>query len=545
MLVDPTSDDEDNQGHGQPEGLLDNFRITWQSELSQRNHESKDSSEVSSRDQSEQRKATIANQRRVSFADDVKPGHGQHSSSDRAPVEEPSASFPTIKEPILGHFHSGPTMATRDEEEAKHWFEEGVIHEQKGKLYDAVACYRKATQLVPDIEFKLYKRMANKIVSNPSTNDQSNADQNNGNNNGTEGFIELFTKLCINHENQFIVCEPDANNLSTDSVLKLVPCSSKNVPSSNPATSMSHISTLPFEVLLHTMKFVVSNDLDLHSLEKVSMVCRGFYLLSRDSEVWKLACINIWGQHVASDHSILSKYDESWRMMYIKKPRVNCNGIYISRATYIRQGELSFQDRLSSNYRPVHLVEYFRYFRFFPNGIALMLTSPDEPIACISRMKDPMRSYNYVSKTDIFEQYLKNDDDTNDCNRNQSSVIQGVYKLVEPNIVSILLKKVSFDIDTSIGRMYMKKSNRRQELVRTEQIFKIEMYVRSSKNKNNNQLTWKSYVAEYEKSTHGIRVVSHFDTITQPAKFPPFWYSKVKSYSNFSDGYYDRLNILE
>ena len=44
-----------------------------------------------------------------------------------------------------------------------------------------------------------------------------------------------------------------------------------------------------------------------------------------------------------------------------------------------------------SNYRnlkgPWHLVEYFRYLRFFPDGTALMLTTPEEPKVSVSKLK--------------------------------------------------------------------------------------------------------------------------------------------------------------
>lgn len=45
------------------------------------------------------------------------------------------------------------------------------------------------------------------------------------------------------------------------------------------------------EIILYIFKWVVSSDLDLRSLEVCSMVCRGFYLCARDTEIWKLACI--------------------------------------------------------------------------------------------------------------------------------------------------------------------------------------------------------------------------------------------------------------
>lgn len=46
--------------------------------------------------------------------------------------------------------------------------------------------------------------------------------------------------------------------------------------------------------------------------------------------------------------------------MYLQRPRLRYNGCYISKTSYIRDGENSFQDRF---YRPWHLVEYFRYLR--------------------------------------------------------------------------------------------------------------------------------------------------------------------------------------
>lgn len=52
---------------------------------------------------------------------------------------------------------------------------------------------------------------------------------------------------------------------------------------------------------------------------------------------------------------------QSWRDMYIQRPRLRYNGCYISKTSYIRDGENSFQDRF---YRPWHLVEYFRYLRY-------------------------------------------------------------------------------------------------------------------------------------------------------------------------------------
>lgn len=52
---------------------------------------------------------------------------------------------------------------------------------------------------------------------------------------------------------------------------------------------------------------------------------------------------------------------KSWRDMFIERPRIQFNGCYISKTTYIRPGEDSFQDHL---YRPWHLVAYYRFLRY-------------------------------------------------------------------------------------------------------------------------------------------------------------------------------------
>jgi F-box protein 9 len=53
---------------------------------------------------------------------------------------------------------------------------------------------------------------------------------------------------------------------------------------------MTHISQLPAELVLLVLRWIVSADLDLKSLQSCSNVSRGFYLAARDNEIWKLIC---------------------------------------------------------------------------------------------------------------------------------------------------------------------------------------------------------------------------------------------------------------
>lgn len=103
---------------------------------------------------------------------------------------------------------------------------------------------------------------------------------------------------------------------------------------------------------MYIFRWVVSSDLDLRSLEQLSQVCRGFYICARDPEIWRLACLKVWGRSCIK----LVPYT-SWREMFLERPRVRFDGVYISKTTYIRQGEQS----LDGFYRAWHQVEYYRY----------------------------------------------------------------------------------------------------------------------------------------------------------------------------------------
>lgn len=146
-----------------------------------------------------------------------------------------------------------------------------------------------------------------------------------------------------------------------------------------------HIGDMPIEVLLYILRWVVSGDLDLRSLEQCALVSRGFYICARDPDIWRLACRRVWGEQEAR---IARPAFDSWRHMYRDKARIQLHGVYTSKTSYFRQGENSFQDQF---YRPMHLIEYYRYVRFFADGRAYMLTTPEPPQAIVPRLVAAVR----------------------------------------------------------------------------------------------------------------------------------------------------------
>lgn len=242
--------------------------------------------------------------------------------------------------------------------EAMELFRKGSSLESSGKLYDAVAYYRRATQLVPDIESRVYSRekakrderkmrkagRSNSVASddrlgeeNDDEDEETNLDEDEEDN-----LIVKFNSLNIDENGSFFICKP-ASQLMTRSI---------------------HFSHLPYEVVLYILRWIVSDELDMRSLENFGQVCRGFYVLSREPQIWRSACTLMWSTKILEE-KILIDYNNDWRSLFIERPRVNVNGAYISKASYVRQGEASFQD---TNYRPCYLVEYYRYLRFFPGG---------------------------------------------------------------------------------------------------------------------------------------------------------------------------------
>nr|XP_006010666.1 PREDICTED: F-box only protein 9 isoform X2 [Latimeria chalumnae] len=231
---------------------------------------------------------------------------------------------------LLKGFKRGPASKFIDakrkqelarEEKARELFLRAVDQEQNGAVYEAIKYYRSAMQLVPDIEFKInYTRSPE--GDGVGKNYMEDADDNRE----VADLLSYFQQLSL-QEPSFKICQPEFE------------------------VNQTHLSALPMEVLMYIFRWVVSSDLDLRSLEQLSMVCRGFYICARDPEIWRLACVKVWSRGCSK----LLPYN-SWRQMFLERPRVRFDGVYISKTTYIRQGEQS----LDGFYRAWHQVEYYR-----------------------------------------------------------------------------------------------------------------------------------------------------------------------------------------
>ncbi|XP_053673123.1 F-box only protein 9 [Anopheles nili] len=372
------------------------------------------------------------------------------------------------------------------EQQARALFQQGSELERSGKVFEAMRLYRRATQLVPDIEFKVYEKK-HPLPKEDTT--EANARI-------VEGLVERMIDANIDED------EEDLENV--DLGLRFQALMSRSGKLFERASgdrmlivTAAHFSDLPMEVILYILRWVVSNDLDMKSLERFASVCRGFYLLARDPEIWRHACARVWGVNLGA---LKGTPFGSWREMYINRPRIMFHGCYISRASYLRSGENSFQDQF---YRPVQLVEYYRYFRFFADGKVLMLTTAEEPQQCVVKLKQRCPT--------------------------QSEILRGHYRLHDDVVI------VAIQRNRPSATALMQRPGRKVREVEPEygqQTFYIELQIVSTAKRPFSQLHWKQYTMvqlrnQQEKTTH-------FDMNT--TKYPPLYFSRVKSYHQESEG---------
>lgn len=345
------------------------------------------------------------------------------------------------------------------EAQARALFIMGTKLEQDGALYEAVSYYRRAMQLVPDIEAKIeYPR---------GTRDRQESESSVDSFDGEELDSDLVSRFHNLQLEDNKLCSPGYQQRAC------------------------HISVLPYEVIIYILKWVITSELDMTSLEKVAQVCRGFYLCARDEELWRLSCYRVWGKTSGK----VKKYG-CWRNMFIERPHLQFVGCYISKMTYDREGERS----LDNFYRSWHTINYFRYIRFFCTGEMLMMTSPEDPSVSLQKMRDKQQKV--------------------------SGMLKGSYR-VSGSKVTGTLRRETVPETTSIPRYKrLKNQNIQMEL---QQSYHVEFEIQHHKKRNGHKLVWLNYsVRNFNRST-GDTTVNEFDLNNK--SFPSLVFSRVKSFS--------------
>eukprot|EP00127_Corallochytrium_limacisporum_P006903 Clim_evm18s237 gene=Clim_evmTU18s237 len=249
-------------------------------------------------------------------------------------------------------------------EEALEYFEKAVALEQAGMAKDSLPYYRKAFQIVPDIDRKVeWTRRQRK-------NDSQKAS-------GSKGAKVESSEM----ELQTVVPETDYHSGSVlIEAFERMSVAENGPITVQPArpTSKTHIGQLPDEIISRILRYALDSNVDTRTLDVCAQVCRKWYLIARDPELWKAACVHIWGPNGAHD----PRYNKEWRRMFVDRPRVRLDGVYIGKSEYTRHGEKTID-----NYHPLHHVEYFRYLRFLPRNKVVYTCTPEAPQTMVTKLK--------------------------------------------------------------------------------------------------------------------------------------------------------------
>lgn len=170
---------------------------------------------------------------------------------------------------------------------------------------------------------------------------------------------------------------PSANPLSV-LTLTVVPCSIAQPPD----RELSLIEKLlPNEMLL-----LVFARLPISSLGAAQCVCRQWRIVGAAPSLWRTACLDAFAHspHTTNERLLRQFHRGCWKTMYLDRPHLRFDGVYVSRNTYLRTGVTEWKVR-----NPVHLVCYYRYYRFFPDGKLLYRTSPENLSRVVRSLQMP------------------------------------------------------------------------------------------------------------------------------------------------------------
>uniref|UniRef100_H3DGL5 F-box only protein n=1 Tax=Tetraodon nigroviridis TaxID=99883 RepID=H3DGL5_TETNG len=387
---------------------------------------------------------------RAQWMSELKPSSGGGGTSDR-----------------LARTRGLKKQDTANEEKATELFLRAVKEEQNGAFYEAIKFYRLAMQLVPDIEFKIN-------YSHPPDAGQSEENYFEDIDGEIEDLIAYFEQELTLDSSFTEICSPELD------------------------VTQVHISALPREILMYIFRWVVSSDLDLRALEQLSLVCRGFYICARDPEIWHSACARVWGRNCTKVVPF-----KSWRDMFLRRPRVRFDGVYISKMSYIRQGESS----LDGFYRAWHHVEYYRYLRFFPDGQVVMLTTTEDPQAVVPRL----RTKNTRTESALLGHFRLSQEMDNQAN---------IFAVVSK-------KKDEKQVEIQSNRFF-----RRNPQPETEQTFHVGLQLCTGGRRSFNKLVWIHHSCHLTYKLSGETVVSEFDL---DRMYRPFCFARVKSYTALSE----------
>ncbi|KAJ3072147.1 hypothetical protein HDU98_004119 [Podochytrium sp. JEL0797] len=264
-------------------------------------------------------------------------------------------------------------------------YSEASLCEREGRLGDALAKYRIATKLEPNID-----RLARSLL--PQMQQHMDAHIT-----ARTSHPDTDPDLHIESQNYYSFGSPDAAatasdaqlaaNLASMSILHENSTSDHRFTPHDPSRPVV-IAVLPSELITNIIRW--SLVLDFSLLPEIASTCRYLQHQTLSSSLWRWLCqkhherLSYTTNTLAISTQLAQQYRNCWLTLWLEKPRPSFSGIYISRVNYIRQGYAE------SYYNPYLMVTYFRYLRLFRDGSMLLWTTSVEPSQALKELNGIM-----------------------------------------------------------------------------------------------------------------------------------------------------------
>ncbi|CAI7674552.1 unnamed protein product [Penicillium pancosmium] len=219
----------------------------------------------------------------------------------------------------------------------------------------------------------------------------------------------------------------DAENLSTAELIASfahLPIPQAEPLIENTPPPPCPIAKVPSEVLIEILKHVAVRD--PATFGRMALVCKQFaYHFVHQQNIWKHLCqrpeFGFDGMQYTFSCDTLGqpiytlsgeRYTpfplgapleipqplSSWSQVFQSYPRIRFTGIYISTVNYMRPGAASVFQTVSWN-SPIHIVTYYRYLRFYPDGSVVSLLTTTEPVDIVPHIsKENMMAARAIKK---------------------------------------------------------------------------------------------------------------------------------------------------
>ncbi|KAI0358040.1 hypothetical protein OH77DRAFT_1421315 [Trametes cingulata] len=310
--------------------------------------------------------------------------HTQRRLSHARPSSPPSARRPSAVAPAP----IGPAL-----QRAIEIYRNAVYHEQRSELDEALRLYRTAFRLHSNVD-RAYHMVEEEMLRKATASSDA-AGPPKAHHRKTSSGADAVDALVQGMQNVDLssgrvpVAHALGEGFVTGTLANLVSSWPPNLSfeAEDPQQGVP-IRNIPDELLM-----IVLRMLDHTALERFARVNRKARVVTLDASIWRPMVHRVLKPPQIPEEeeleTLVLKYMTDYRRIYIEHPRVRFDGVYIAVCHYIRNGigETAWVN-------PSHLITYYRYLRFLPDGQVLSLLANEElsPQQVIPLLKPTLRT---------------------------------------------------------------------------------------------------------------------------------------------------------